>query len=197
MLIEIKKMFVNFINLPRALKASISISIDFASCALSIWLAYYLRLGYFSPLDENGIRALVLVFFVYFPIFYLFGFYKAISRYYGLTAFLRVAKAIIIYGIFYFSIICVIGLNNVPRTVGLIQPLILFIFVSSWRLIAQFLLRSINNKKVEKKDILNALVYGSGNAGRQLFRAMQESSDILIKGFIESYLVITNHLYYF
>ena len=78
MLIEIKKMFVNFINLPRSLKALISISIDFASCALSIWLAYYLRLGYFSPLDENGIRALVLVFFVYFPIFYLFGFYRAI-----------------------------------------------------------------------------------------------------------------------
>ena len=101
---------------------------------------------------------LLLVFFVYFPIFYLFGFYKAISRYNGLTTFLRVAKAIIIYGIFYFSIICVIGLNNVPRTVGLIQPLILFIFVSSWRLIAQFLLRSINNKKVEGRNQPNVLL---------------------------------------
>ena len=147
MLIEIKNTFIKFLNLPRSFKASISLSIDFASCALSIWLAYYLRLGYFSALDENGLKALVLSFFILIPIFYFFGFYKAISRYYGFSTLLRVTKAIIIYGFFYSLIISVIGLSNVPRTIGLIQPLIVFIFLSSWRLILQFLLRSINTEK--------------------------------------------------
>ena len=38
-----------------------------------------------------------------------------------------------------------------------------------------FILRELNTKHYAKKDSKKALVYGSGDAGRQLVKAMQDS----------------------
>ena len=48
----------------------------------------------------------------------------------------------------------------------------------------------IFNKKPQsnnffKKDLIKAFVYGSGVAGRQLVKAMQESKEIAVKGFLD------------
>ena len=43
----------------------------------------------------------------------------------------------------------------------------------------------LNNDHYAKNGIVNALVYGSGKAGRQLVSAMQENIDISLKGFID------------
>ena len=57
--------------------------------------------------------------------------------------------------------------EGVPRTIGLIQPLLL-LFLSFWRMIAKYFLRDISNGKILKTDTTRALAYGSGKAGRQL-----------------------------
>ena len=185
MLVEIEKSINQFLNLPRSFKTFIAISIDFASCVVSIWVSYYLRLGDFAPLSERGIESLLISLIIFLPIFYIFGIYKAIFRYSGLYALLVLSRALFVYSIFYSVFIIFIGVPNIPRTIGLIQPLILFIFICSWRIILKFLVRKFITKNVKKKFITKALVYGSGNAGRQLVRAMQDSSEILIKGFLD------------
>ena len=38
-------------------------------------------------------------------------------------------------------------IQNIPRTIGIIQPLILFILICSWRIILRFLVRKIITKK--------------------------------------------------
>ena len=106
-------------------------------------------------------------------------------RYSGLYSLLLVSKATYLYGILYFSLISLIGINGVPRTIGLIQPVLLLVLISSWRIILKFFLSRLNNINKGNKKTINALVYGSGAAGRQLVRAMQESSEISIKGFLD------------
>ena len=54
-------------------------------------------------------------------------------------------------------------------------------------MLAKYFLRDISNGKVIKTDTTRALVYGSGKAGRQLVRAMQESRNF-IEGFIDDAL---------
>ena len=98
---------------------------------------------------------------------------------------MNVSKAISLYGILYFTLISVIGLNSIPRTIGLIQPLLLLFLIISWRILFRYLLSNLNNKISTKKDFTEALVYGSGAAGRQLVKAMQESKEIAIKGFLD------------
>ena len=53
------------------------------------------------------------------------------------------------------------------------------------RILTRYILREINEKISIKKDAVKALVYGSGDAGRQLVKAMQESGEISIKGFLD------------
>ena len=89
------------------------------------------------------------------------------------------------YSIFYSFLISFISINGIPRTLGIIQPLLLLVLICSWRLLVRYILRKLNNSHYAKNDIVNALVYGSGKAGRQLVRAMQENTDISLKGFID------------
>ena len=181
---EVKQSFQEVFNVPRSLKTFIAVSLDTSACFLSIWLSYYLRLGYLVPIFYGGIDPLIYSVVFSLPIFSFFGLYRAVVRYSGLYNLIISSKSILIYGICFSFIVSFIGINGVPRTIGFIQPLLLLFFISSWRLIAQFLLKS-NSSELEKIDFTNALIYGSGEAGRQLVRAMQESKDISIKGFID------------
>ena len=185
MLIEIKKALNKTLNLPRSAKTFIAISMDFACCVVSVWASYYLRLGDLVYLSEKGIESLFLALLISLTIFYLFGLYKSIYRHSGPYALLKVLRAIFVYSIFYLSSISFIGIRGIPRTIGIIQPFILLICMLSWRIILRFFLGLIINKNYKQNKITKALVYGCGQSGRQLVRAMQDSSEILIKGFID------------
>ena len=180
------KNFLNsFIKLPRSAKTLIAISLDFLCCNLSVWIAYYLRLGNLLPLSERGLGALAFAIIISFPIFSFFGLYKTIFRYSGLYSLIIISKAISVFGVIYISLISIYGINGIPRTIGFIQPLVFGIFIIIWRILARFTLRSINSTSYKRQDIINAFVYGSGKTGRQLVKAIQESSEISIKGFLD------------
>ncbi len=185
MAIEIQKTVSKFLNLPRRVKTLIAILIDFCCIIFSVWVSYYLRLGDIVSLSERGLNALTYSLLIAFPIFSFFGLYKTIFRYSGLYSLLLVSKATSLYGILYISLICLIGLNGVPRTIGLIQPVLLLVLLGSWRIILKFFLSKLNSINRGNKKTINTLVYGSGAAGRQLVRAMQESSEISIRGFLD------------
>ena len=186
MSIDINKFFIYFISKSRSFKTLVAITIDLMFCILSVWFSYYLRLGSFLPITERGYEALVISVFLFFPIFNFSGLYKSIFRYSGIYTLQKVSKATGLYGILYAAIISIFGIEGVPRTIGLIQPLLYLIFLSFWRMLAKYLLRDISNGSSTKTEATRALVYGSGNEGRQLVRAMQESTEIVIEGFIDA-----------
>ena len=57
----------------------------------------------------------------------------------------------ILYSFFYINIISFIGLRGIPRTIGLIQPLVLLVLICSWRILVRFTLRKLNNEHYTKK----------------------------------------------
>ena len=183
--IEIFKSINSLLNLPRAIKRLIAFSLDLFCCIISVWFSYYLRLGNLISLKERGLDALIIAIIISLPIFLIFGLYKNIFRYSGLYSLLNVSKALAIYGVLYGTLISVFGVNGIPRTIGLIQPLLLLFLIISWRILLRFLIRSLNQTISSKKDHIKAFVYGSGVAGRQLVKAMQESKEIAVKGFLD------------
>ena len=173
------------LNLPRSIKTFIAISIDFTCCVFSVWFSFYLRLGNLISLSERGSFTLFLSIIISLPIFWIFGLYKNIFRYSGLHSLLIVTKAISIYGILYGTTFTLFGVNGVPRTIGLIQPLCLLFLIISWRLIVRFLLLNSNYIEDKKKDVIKALVYGAGEAGIRVVKAIQENKEISVKGFLD------------
>jgi len=173
------------LNLPRSIKTFVAISIDFTCCVFSVWFSFYLRLGNLISLSERGSFTLFLSIIISLPIFWIFGLYKNIFRYSGLHSLLIVTKAISIYGILYGTTFTLFGVNGVPRTIGLIQPLCLLFLIISWRLIVRFLLLNSNYIEDKKKDVIKALVYGAGEAGIRVVKAIQENKEISVKGFLD------------
>ena len=134
------------------------------------------------------------------PLFYFFGLYSVIFRYSGWTTLVPVTKSIIIYGLIFFCLVTVYGIKGVPRTVGIIQPILLFIFICCSRGLIHFWLVEKNFKNSKLKNRSRALIYGAGEAGQQLLSTFSNNREIKIIGFLDDDInlqenYINNHMF--
>jgi len=171
--------------LPRWVKRLVVLALDTALCVLTVWLAYYLRLGEFVALSGNILLAVVTSIGVALPIFIVSGLYRAVFRYSGWPALLTVTRAVGIYGLLYVSIFTAVGIQAVPRTVGIIQPILLLLFVGASRALARVWLGDQYRKILKRTSRRKVLIYGAGLAGRQLVAAMNNSPEMQVVGFLD------------
>jgi FlaA1/EpsC-like NDP-sugar epimerase len=171
--------------LPRSVKRSMVLALDAALCVLSVWLAFYLRSGEWVSLAGPAIVAVVASVVLALPVFITSGLYRAIFRYSGLPAMVAVARAMVLYGIAFAAIFTFWGVEGVPRTVGLIQPMLLLLLVGASRAAARVWLGGLYHQQLRKAALPQALIYGAGSAGRQLASAMANSPEIRVVGFLD------------
>ena len=180
------KLVTPLLALPRAAKRVTALLVDMSLCVLTVWLAYYLRLDEFIPFFEDrawwaaGISILIAV-----PVFVMSGLYRAIFRYSGLPALLTVGRAVGIYGLIYASLITVFGFPGIPRTVGIIQPMLLLLFVGASRWLARLWLGDEYSSILKRIARPKVLIYGAGKAGRQLAAAIVNSNEMQVVGFLD------------
>lgn len=179
----------SILGLNRQSKQLIVLSLDVVICVLTVWLAFYLRLGDFfpfywslaTPLLWPALASILLA----IPIFIKFGLYQAIFRYGGLSTIEVLTKASLVYGVAFALIFTVIGVEDTPRTIGLIQPVLVFLFVGASRVLAHVWLGGRYERRVLKGLLPQMLIYGAGSAGRQLASAMAGSLEMRVVGFLD------------
>ena len=171
--------------LPRWAKRFVVLVLDTALCVLTVWLAYYLRLGEFVALSGNALFAAMTSVGLALPVFIVSGLYRAIFRYSGWPALLTVAKAIAVYGLVYASVFTAIGVKDVPRTLGMIQPILLLLFVGASRALARIGLGDQYQSILKTASRPKVLIYGAGRTGRQLAAAMNNSPEMQVAGFLD------------
>lgn len=179
------KLAVPVLALPRAAKRLVALSVDLSLCVLTVWLAYYLRLGEFVPLTGNALWAVGVSIGLALPVFIVSGFYRAIFRYSGWPALLTVARAVGIYGLLYICIFTAFGVSGVPRTIGIIQPILLLLFVGASRALARVWLGDQYLSILKRASRPKVLIYGAGSSGRQLATAMVNSHVMQVVGFLD------------
>ncbi|MCG9082774.1 polysaccharide biosynthesis protein [Laribacter hongkongensis] len=187
----LSQLVVPILALPRPAKRLVALTIDLSLCVLTVWLAYYLRLGAFISLmwqsgwAQGPTWAGVVSIGIALPIFIISGFYRAIFRYSGWPALLAVARAVGIYGLLYAAIFTAIGVEGVPRTVGIIQPILLLLFVGASRALARVWLGDHYQSILKRAARPKVLIYGAGRTGRQLAAAMVNSHEMQVAGFLD------------
>lgn len=91
----------------------------------------------------------------------------------------------VLYSIPFVIIFTFVGFDRVPRTVGFIQPLILLLIVGGSRAIASFWLCKSYQKHLKIAALPRVLIYGAGDAGRQLAGALSHSYEMRVAGFLD------------
>jgi FlaA1/EpsC-like NDP-sugar epimerase len=159
---------------------------DVIICVFSVWLAFGLRLDQWGHFQGQRWIVLLAAIGFSFPLFISFGLYRAIFRYVGSAALASMARVFIIYTGLFFCTFTLLGVDDVPRSIGVIQPILLFIGIGTIRYFVRYWLGSINNvQKTFHRAQPVALIYGAGSAGRQLALGISSNKEMLIKGFID------------
>ena len=181
----INRIAVPLLRLPRAAKRLLALCVDASLCTLTVWLALCLRLDSWSLPEGNQWFAILLSPIVALPIFVTSGLYRAIFRYAGMAAITALGRATFIYGAIYATILVILALPGVPRSLGFLQPLLLVLAVGASRLIARYLLSGTYLSILQRNELPKVLIYGAGSAGHQLAQAMSHSKEMRAVGFLD------------
>ena len=183
--IEFRNSKEKLIFLPRPLKRFMAVALDSTLCILSVWLAYFLRLGELVYLADEALFVSGLSVLIAIPVFWLLGLYNEIFRFSGWPVFSNVLQAIGLYALFFICLITIIGIQNVPRTIGIIQPIFLLLFVSVSRYTVKKWLGGATNKSIEKQVCERVLIYGAGEAGQALANFIRQKRTQTFVGYID------------
>ena len=124
-----KELSNSILSLPRYSKRAIAIITDVGLCFVCTWLAFIIRLEEVILFKDFNFYSAFISIMIAIPIFWLFGSYRTIIRFAGLSIIFTVLMSVLLYGLLYFLVIGVYGIQGVPRTIGVLQPMLLFFAV--------------------------------------------------------------------
>jgi FlaA1/EpsC-like NDP-sugar epimerase len=168
---------------PRVAKRLVVIALDVVLALLATWIAFTLRLdALHQPAGAQWwVYAIAPVLAV--PVFIKFGLYRAIFRYTGQAALVATAQAIGIFALLLSAVLLWKQWPNVPRSLGLLQPLIFLLLVGASRAFARFWLAGLSGPAAESGGRL--LIFGAGTAGVQTAAALGVSRQFQLVGFVD------------
>lgn len=175
----------NVIRLPRWSKRILIVTVDVSLCILAVWFAYFLRLSMWVPLNGPPMWATIGSLVLALPIFAAFGVYRTVLRHSESTSFNQVLLASIVYALVYFAVFTAWSVPGVPRTVGIIQPVLLFVLMVIARVGARGLLGALLDHGRGTPARQRVLIYGAGQSGRQLAAAIASRPEMRVVGFLD------------
>jgi FlaA1/EpsC-like NDP-sugar epimerase len=171
--------------LPRGMKRLIAMMADAALCILTVWLSICLR--YESWISPIGYQWLVMIFsaVLAIPLLAGFGFYSTVIRFAGKPMVEAALRAISLYSLIFSAVVTAFGLPTVPRTIGILQPLLLLLGLGLVRILArQMLSEQVSRISASEKQPA-VVIYGAGHSGQQLAASLLGSKQSRIVGFID------------
>ncbi|WP_182119440.1 nucleoside-diphosphate sugar epimerase/dehydratase [Acidovorax sp. FHTAMBA] len=164
----------------RAAKRLVVVAMDICLGLIAMWLAFTLRLE--TPHWPEGLQwlAYALAPALAFPIFARLGLYRAIFRYTGITALITTGKAVAIYGALLLGCLLAAQWEGVPRSVGILQPLLFMLLVGASRALGWLALAGRSRHAPYR-----LLIYGAGSAGAQTAAGLGGMHQYQLRGFVD------------
>lgn len=172
-------------SLPRWSKRAVVMTIDLALLVISSWLAFFLRLGEWIPIDFRYGYFLAGALAVMLPCFILTGVYNAIFRYAGMGAMRTLARAFLAYTTAMVIIFMIYSIDGIPRTLAIIQPILFFIFLALSRILFRYLLIDLIGRRNFGGNLKILLVYGAGRLGQQIVTSLRGDFGMRVIAYID------------
>ena len=172
-------------KLDRRAKKIIAFLVDSVICAAAIWLAFSLRLGDWQLWNVSIRNVLIASFLIWPPIFLALGVYRSIFRFAGSGTIMDLARAISIFLFGMTLIVTVIGLPGVPRTLGILVPILFFLALVVSRIVVRYIISDLLGQRAFGGETKRVLIYGAGSAGQQLALSTRHYPGMYLLGFVD------------
>ncbi|QWD96932.1 nucleoside-diphosphate sugar epimerase/dehydratase [Polynucleobacter sp. MG-6-Vaara-E2] len=169
--------------IPRRFKRICVLFVDISLSGLTFWYSIYLLSGNWLIQSNSQWLSMAFEIIVSTAIFYCFGLYNEVFRYIGSAAFKSTVRAFIYLFCTALIVFTLIGVEDVPRSIGIIQPILLFCAIGSFRYLIRFIF-SYSRSNIERKK-KSILIFGAGQSGRQLLASLNIDKNIIVKGFVD------------
>ncbi len=157
----------------RPLKRIVSVCIDIVFIGIAFWGAFYARLGYLdSYINEPEYwRLLALVELFTLLLFAKSGLYRAILRYLSLHAVVSICISSVLSALS-FVLFAYYDQTFLPRSVPIIYGTFIVLLCGGSRLVVRLLVSELIGRNKEP-----VLIYGAGEAGRQLANILGQGNE--------------------
>lgn len=182
--------------IPRRGKQLVMLAIDVLTLESALWLAFTLRLERIYVPAGDILWLFFALPFIAFPLFVRMGLYHAIIRYLGTTALSAIFRAVALYTLLVGAIVFLTKLEGVPRSVVVINGILVLLLVSGSRLVAREWFSRLQMDHRDKTDHSyrdNVVIYGAGSAGMQLATALSYSREMKPVAFIDDDATLHQH----
>jgi len=172
-------------RLGRATKKAIVISTDGLLCVFSVWVAFSLRLDTWIIGTTADLYVVLASLALWAPVFYTKGVYNSIFRFSGSRTIIDIGKCCIALAILLTLVVTIYRPFGVPRTVAIIQPILLFLFISLTRIIARYFLVDVLASRDFIGDRKRVIIYGAGTTGKQLASTIRNEPGMVVVAFVD------------
>ncbi|MFP5440925.1 MAG: polysaccharide biosynthesis protein [Gammaproteobacteria bacterium] len=182
---SIERIALNLAHMTRRGKQSLLLVSDALLLAFAVWAAYALRLGvWFEP---NAYQWLVIALgpLLAIPVFVRLGLYRSVIRYMGEHALWSIVKGMAFATLLLSAtafMMLMTGVQGMPRSVLVLYFMVGVLLVGSSRFVARWFLWLPLRAHFGGRQ---ALIYGAGDAGRQLALSLRQGRDYFPAGFID------------
>ena len=173
-------------SLTQGNKKFLALFFDLTASLCSVWLAFSFRYDSVRLPEGQEWIVYLLAPLLMLPIFITKGLYRAIYRYHGLSAFITIIKAVVIYAFFLIVVLLFLHIPVIPRSIVFLQPIIILLitlfsrgFIRYW---FSFHRNKNNNINSSPEQIL---IYGACLSGLQLQSVISSHPNLDIAGFID------------
>ena len=176
--------FISFlIKLNRVFKQIIVMINDAFFCVVALYISFFLRLDEFNLYDINIIYLSLISTFFIIVLYNLAGVYESIFRFSGKSEVRLIIILNLIFSFFYILIISIYTIQNIPRSIGILHPLIFTILVILSRYCFSYFFHKTNIKN--SKFSSKVVIYGAGIAGRKLVASLYDNTEFKVVAYID------------
>lgn len=172
-------------DLPRRRRQQAAMLMDAVLCVAAVWIALSLRVGAWELFTRPVLILSAVAQVLWFPVALRWGIYLSIIRFSGGRTMMGLAAATGIFAIPMVLIFMVVGIAGVPRTMGLLHPIIFLALLSVSRMTIRFALVDILHRANGGRELRRVLIYGAGRAGQQLSLSLRHEPHVQVLGYID------------
>lgn len=173
------------VELDRATKTAALLAMDGTLCVFSVWIAFSLRLGSWELWDPAIAVVIVASLIVWLSIFINRGVYRSLVRFIGSRTMLSIAISCLLMSLALSAFFIVNPVQGVPRTIGVLQPMVFAFLLVISRLFARYALFDLLNQRGFGGSPSRVLIFGAGSAGRQLAKSLAHEPGMLLLGYLD------------